>query len=259
MRKKAPSQGNNNSDFGADAKQSIWRSAILNGNVELLTPLLRDGFTANSPLNDLGRSPLIDIALLVPDNADHAEALAETARALINAGATLNLPDYKGLVPADYALASPNPLVARQIILSTMRNEIYKGLEKSYRPQLNVLFCLAMCKPERRALHDNIADNLVILREALRPEYVKEDPLLLAQETANFDFWNNLQIKDIEDCPKESAAMRQQFRRVAAMEALAHKENTANKEVVSVEELAEEQNQYRFLEWRHAKIFHIQP
>ncbi len=257
MSKKTPSKDFNHQDPGSEIKQSIWRSVILNGNAELLIPLLRDGFTANSPIDDLGRSPLIDIALTVPRNTDHGEALAETARALIHAGATLNLPDYKGLVPADYALASPNPLVARQIILSTMRNEIYKGLEKSYRPQLDVLFCLAMCKPERRALHDNISDNLATLREALRPEYVKEDPLLLAQETTNFDFWNTLQIKDREDYPTESAAMRQQFRKVAAMEALCRQENAPQKEIISVADLAEEQSKYRFLEWRHAKIFHI--
>lgn len=241
-----------------DGKQAIWRSCILNGSVELLTPLLRDGFTPDSPISDLGRSPLIDLCLMIPDDQQHAAALAETARILINAGATLTLPDYKGLVPADYALASPNPLVARQVILSTLRNETYRGLEKSYRPQIDVLFCLAMCKPERRALYDYITDNLGVLRDALRPEAIKDDPLLVAQDQSNIDFWQNLCLKEMEEYPTESSAMRRQFRHVSALESVIREENTPEKEVISTARLAEEQSKYRLLEWQHAQIFRIQ-
>lgn len=236
--------------------QKFWRDTIMNGEAELVTPLMRDGFTPDSPISDLGRSPLIDLCLIEPDNHAHAKALAETARVLINAGATLNLPDYKGLVPADYALASPNPLVARQVVLATLRNEVHHGLENSYNPQIHVLFCLAMCKPERQMLHRNITRNLDVVRGALQPNAIKADPLLLAVNRDTLDFWQTFCLQDMAEYPTESSAMRQQFRKVASLEALAEAENTPHKEVVSPAELEEEQSKYRMLEWRHARIFY---
>lgn len=237
--------------------QPAWRNALLDGRVDVIDTMMKAGFNPDYPVGAEGRSPLIDIALIIPSGPAHEKALAEAARILINSGATLNLPDYKGLLPADYALISPNPLVAREIALSTLRNETLKGLEKPYRPQLGVLFCLTVMRSERVVLQDNIADNLAEIKECLQHKNLKEDPLLMAQDRENIDFWLNLTAPDHEDMPMASTSLRHQFRRVAAMIAQNEEDASSDRESFSAESIEDAKSQLRFQEWRHAQNFHI--
>ncbi|MGZ9109108.1 MAG: hypothetical protein ACXW4B_09840 [Micavibrio sp.] len=237
--------------------QPAWRSVLLSGQTDLIDSMMKAGFNADYPVGEEGRSPLIDLALTIPANPEHGEALAEAARILVNSGATLNLPDYKGLTPADYALISPNPLIAREILLATLRNETLKDLEKSYRPQLGVLFCLTVSRPERIAIRANLLDNLAEIKDALNHKNIKDDPLLMEQDRENLEYWLNFEPPAQEDLPAPSTALRQLFRRVAAMTAQAEDDELTGRQVFSAEDIENAKSHFRFQEWRHAQNFHI--
>jgi hypothetical protein len=237
--------------------QPVWRRVLLGGQTDLIDSMMKAGFNADYPVGAEGRSPLIDLALTIPADPAHGEALAETARILVNSGATLTLPDFKGLLPADYALISPNPLVAREIFLATLRNETFKDLEKSYRPQLGVLFCLAVSRRERIALHANLVDNLAEIKDALHHKNIKADPLLMDHDRENIEFWLNFKTPAHENLPVASTALRQLFRRVAAMTAQAEDDEMTGRESFSEEDIENAKSQFRFQEWRHAQNFHI--
>ena len=249
----------NNGRISAEALQQLqpsWRRAMLAGDSDAVAQMVAAGVPVDFPIEaSSSRSPLADLALLRPDSQSHEQALAETARFLINSGAALTLPDYKGLTPADYAMVSPNPLLAREVVISTLRHEVDRGLVNSYRPRVETLFALTVTRPDRIAMQDNLADNLYEIKDALRFTKAKNDPLLLNMNRDVLAFWNKLEPLSHEDMPAPSTALRQQFRRVSAMNL--PEDDRDGHEAFTREDIEEAEDQYRFLEWRHAQKFQI--
>lgn len=257
IHKDQPSWDNNGS-ISAEALKKVqpsWRKALLAGDSETVAQMVAAGVPVDFPIDDSSRSPLVELALMLPNNKTHQTALAETAIFLINSGAALTLPDYKGLTPADYAMISPNPVLARAVVVSTLRHEIVRGLENSYKPRVEVLFSLAVPRQDRVAMQDNLSDNLHEIKDALRFSNAKNDPLLLNMNRDVLNFWHKLQPLNHEDMPAPSTALRQQFRRVA--EILECGGGTQGHDQFSPEDLDSAQEQYKFLEWRHAQKFQL--
>lgn len=249
----------NNGRITAEALQQLrpsWRKALQSGDCDAVAQMVAAGVPVDFPSEESSsRSPLIDLALIIPDNTAHEQALAETARFLINYGAALTLPDYKGLTPADYAMISPNPALAREVVISTLRHEVDRGLVNSFRPRVETLFALTVTRPDRIAMQDNLADNLHEIKAALKFSNAKNDPLLLNMNRDVLAFWNKLELLNHEDMPAPSTALRHQFRRVSAMN-LSNDDRDGH-EAFTREDIDEAQDQYRFLEWRHARKFQI--
>lgn len=249
----------NNGSISAEALRQVqpsWRKALIAGNSDAVAQMVAAGVPVDFPMDDdSSRSPLVELALIVPDSRAHEKALAETARFLINSNAALSLPDYKGLTPADYAMISPNPLLAREVVISTLRHEIDRGLVNSFRPRVEILFALTVTRQDRIAMQDNLADNLYEVKDALKFANAKNDPLLLNMNRDVLNFWHKLQPLNHEDMPAPSTALRQQFRRVSAM--IVTEDGIDEKDDFTREQLDEAQDQYRILEWRHAQKFQL--
>ena len=240
-----------------EKSRPAWRKALLNGDSDGVAQMVAAGIPVDFPIDAQGRSPLVDLALLQPNNPAQEQALTETARLLINSGAALSLSDYKGLVPADYALVSPNPLMAREIVLSTLRHGVHAGLAHPFRPNLDTLFALTVVQKDRIAMQDHFADNLHEIQQALKLSNRQNDPILMEAGAATVDFWKTLRPVEHKAMPNPSSALRQQFRRVAVM-ALPEDEREKG-DHYSPEEIADAHDQYRFLEWRHAQNFRPLP
>jgi hypothetical protein len=257
IHKNQPHRDDNN-NISAQALEQLrpsWRKSLLAGDGDAVAQMVSAGVPVDFPIDDSSRSPLVELALIVPDSPAHEQALAETARFLINSGAALSLPDYKGLTPADYAMISPNPVLAREIVISTLRHEVNRGLVHSFRPRVETLFALTISRKDRIALQDNLSDNLYEIKDALKFANAKNDPLLLNLNPEILEFWNKLQPLNHEDMPAPSTALRQQFRRVSAMHT--PEEGHEDHDTYSKDEIDDAQIQYKFLEWRHAQKFQI--
>lgn len=183
-----------------------WKTDLLRGNWRKVKTLVgEEVFKPDDPVDENGRSPLIDLALQKPLDEGHIHSLAFTAHILLEAGAVLNLKDYKGLYPADYALISPNCFLAQKILLSTVHNfsrTTYAG--KPYRPALEALFAVMPGDTQRNDAYENLLINTFAFGKTLHRAIEDHDGKLAPLPKNEVLFWQSYSPPQLETLPDPS-------------------------------------------------------
>lgn len=202
-----------------ETNRAIWKAYLLMGDANMVWQMSNNDFIADDPLGDDMRSPLIDLALHIPKNKTHGQKLAETTRALISRGASLHIPDFKGLLPVDYALTGPNPLVAEELFINTLRgNFLDQNLNQPYRPNLKILFCTTP-DMERRQAYQNLLASGSALRNRFNRTVSDGDPYILGLKQEEHEFWGSFVPPPLGILPKAPEKLTRQFHKIAVITA----------------------------------------
>lgn len=233
-----------------ETDRAIWKAYLLMGDANMVWQMLNNDFIADEPLGEDMRSPLIDLALHVPKNEIHAQKLAETTRALISKGASLHIPDFKGLLPIDYALIGPNPLGAEELFINTLRgNFLDQNLYASYRPNLKILFCTTP-DMERRQAYQNLLACGSALRDRFNQTVRDGDPYILGLRHEEQEFWASFVPPPLGTLPKAPETLTSQFHKIAVITAQSN-DTTLSTEIHlrHLARLESAKDAYRSIEW----------
>lgn len=193
---------------------AVWRASILTGQTMLVEAALKDDFTPDTPLDDEGRPPLVSIARTIPKNPEEATGLADVARLLIDRGAILNLRDRCGLLPADHALFSPVPAVAREIVLGTLRHNSQRRAEHYFRPNYKAIFAIIPNASVAAAARTNLIRNIETVKNSIHDAIAEGNWLLHDLPVHELHYWDNLKIPELRDLPLPADELRKAYLRV---------------------------------------------
>lgn len=126
-----------------------------------------------------------------------------TAHALIAAGAELRVPDARGLLPADYALMSPNTELVKEVVIATIEQFENRKGGQPYKPNIMAYFAStpASFNPdtaegnpfderERMNAFANLRRNHAVIGDILRDRARNhKDMTLRAMDDAQIGFW----------------------------------------------------------------------
>ena len=169
-----------------------WTKAVTSGDIEQIERLLRQDIHPDQPLNIEGMTGLQYLIKTPPMHEAQTINLGKTASALINAGAALSIPDYRGLLPADYAMCSPNDLVCQNVVLSTLRQQGQKG-QDLFRPAYDRLFAtFSQRNGDRLHAWNDLLANAEIIGQYIETLCHQDggDPLLQDMSMDDYSFWS---------------------------------------------------------------------
>ena len=232
--------------FDEALTRSMWSACVTQGLTSLVNQNLDDGTSPDHPVNDDMHSPLRALAVQTPSHAVQSKSQIETARLLIARGATLTLTDYKGLLPADYAMICPNPSMAATIVMATLRHQRDRGLIRPFRPRLDILFSTMPLTDARMAAHTHLDRNIPMIQAVLRhdgPDALPEPDMA---------YWFALGTPTLSSLPRPPNALREQFHEVQKLIGYQSPDPTRYK--TKLETLIQEEKAHlRLLEWQTAQ------
>lgn len=238
-------------DLAADA---VWKASIIAGSPLLVEAALKGGTSADTPLPGEACHPLMSLSRLIPKTMQEANNHIRVAKCLIDHDAKLNIMDYKGLLPADYALLSVNTGLSREIVLSTLRVSTERDSNWVYRPNIKALFSTIRVE-ERESAHAVLERNLEAVRSGLEQAMLHGDHTLQYMPRTEIDFWNQAKAQPLQTLPGPTSAMVAQFDDVARMSKARAAGSLLNSQRISREEFEAAQDKMRRLEWEHARKF----
>lgn len=241
-----PDEWNNHRKMFDEALSlGMWSACVSEGLSFLVAKNLDDGLSPDQPANDDMHLPLHILALQTPAHAVQAKGHIETARLLIARGATLTLPDHKGLLPADYAMIGPNPSMAATIILATLRHQHDRNILNPFRPRFDILFATMPLPDARAAAHAHLERNIPVIKAALQ-----HGPHNLPDvDTA---YWLALTTPALSSLPRPPNALREQFHAVQRLIGSQSPDPMRYKTKLATF-IQEEKAHLRFLEWQTAQ------
>lgn len=238
-------------DLAADA---VWKASIIAGNPLLVEAALKGGTSADTPLSGEACHPLASLSRLIPKTMQEANNHIRVAKCLIDHDAKLNIMDYKGLLPADYALLSVNTELSREIVLSTLRVSTERDSNWVYRPNIKALFSTIPAEG-RESAYTVLKCNLEAVRNGLEQAMLHGDHTLQYMPRTEIDFWNQAKAQPLQTLPGPTSAMVAQFNDVARMSKARAAGSLLNSQKISREEFEAAQDKMRRLEWEHARKF----
>ena len=229
---------------------AIWRASVLGGSPSLVKASLSDGFTPDTPLDDDGLAPLVSIARAIPKSRDEAAALADTARCLIEHGATLNLRDRCGLLPADHALFSPSAAIAREITLATLRQNIQRQTGRYFRPNYRAVFATLAYKKAVNDAHSSLLNNIEIVRYGIQKATLQGDTQLQLLPVREREYWDRLSIPDAALLPEPTTELVEAYQSV-----MSQKEAKSLGFAIKKEQIEAAEDRARLLETAYCQTF----
>ncbi|MBI2234544.1 MAG: hypothetical protein HYU57_06120 [Micavibrio aeruginosavorus] len=236
------------------AADAVWKASIITGSPLLVEATLKDGVSPDTPLPDESCHPLVSLSRLVPKTMQEATNHTKVAKCLIDHEAKLNIRDYKGLLPADYALLSVNTALAREIVLSTLRLGAERNAGWLYRPNTRALFS-AIPAAERDNAFTILRRNIEAVSNGLEQAMLRGDYKLQDLPRPEIDYWRKAKAQPLENLPGPTSAMTAQFNEVTRMAKARSAGSLLNDKKISREDLEAAQDKMRYLEWEHARKF----
>lgn len=191
-----------------------WRAAIVSGDVERVEGFLIQGFSVDFPISP-DHSLLAELVMLPYAHPLHAKGLGEILSMLAEHSTELLYPNSIGLIPADFAMVSPNPEAAFRLLRVSLSHQLTQNAPRLFRPNIKSLFSTVPQDGRRRELHERLVSNIYLMQNH---DIIRSDDFLkYGMSSDDLDYWDNLRAPTLDEMPIPPQALKDQFKTVMRM------------------------------------------
>lgn len=187
-----------------------WHDAIMSGDLQAVRLMLdKEKFSPSHATNMSGENPLT--TLLLSTFCNGSDSYVDhfiIAQLLIEKGCEITVPDKYFMIPADYAMISPNAEAAKIVVASTLRQFAKSGRVHDYVPDATAFFATCGDQEKRQRAHYNLQRNHEHIAAHIFDPVNKLENFLSREQ---YEYWKNPVKRRLSTMPKPDAYLTASF------------------------------------------------